>query len=96
MSATVNDSARPRRRWEFRTYKTGALAENGVAMNELAAFIYEACDGSNSLLEITRRVTDEYEIEAHEAIRDVRECIEDLLREDTLALDEEPYTEGRQ
>ena len=54
------------------------------ALNPVAAFVWRSIDGQRSAEELARLVAEEFEVEAAQALSDVREFIEELARADLL------------
>jgi len=68
------------------------ISEDGLAthvLNKTAAFIWELCDGKNGIDDIVASLRERFDVSEEEAITDVREIIDKLLRLEILKQDGE-------
>lgn len=79
-------NAKPTRQYEWREYRKGSLLENGLALNEIATFIWKLCDSKRAVKEIIKSICDQYEVDKQTAETEAIECIKELLDEDALKL----------
>lgn len=47
-------------------------------LNQTASFVWQQCDGKSSMMEIVRRLADEFDVEDDVATRDVADIIKKL------------------
>jgi PqqD family protein of HPr-rel-A system len=55
-------------------------------LNPTAAYVWEACDGENTIEEIARGLSEGYAIDVERALDDVREIIQGFQRAGLIAL----------
>lgn len=77
----IKFESKPVRQYEWRDYQKGSLTENGLALNETAAFIWGCCDGKTSVGEIVKKLVDEYEVDEKTAKSDTFDCLDLFLAE---------------
>lgn len=71
---------------EYKVYNKGILFNNGLALNETSSFIFLACDSKNTILDIAKKLTVEYDVSLDDAQLDVIECIK-ALAENKLVIE---------
>jgi hypothetical protein len=69
-----------------RTFKSGVLIDNGVALNPTAADIFLRCDGRTPIAEVVEGYRAAYGLDAATAEADVHAVLRDLLENDTIAV----------
>jgi hypothetical protein len=61
-------------------------------LNEVGARIWELIDGLRSVRDIAQAIVDEYEVDMDCAVQDVKEFIQELVRDGAVVLAERPGT----
>lgn len=69
---------------EYKIYNKGILFNNGLALNETSSFIFLACDSKNTILDIAKKLTVEYNVSLEEAQLDVIQCVEELTENELV------------
>lgn len=54
------------------------------SLNPVGTFIWERCDGNNTVVQIAEALASEYEVTLEEAARDCQEFIESLVEQGLL------------
>lgn len=72
---------RPLMLWEYRTYSKGSLLENGVVLNNTATFVYQECNGRNTVSDILSKLCENYDVKTNKAKRDLLVFIRNLIGE---------------
>jgi len=69
--------------------------ESGVyyTLNEEGRMLWEALDGENKLAEIRATILEQYEVDTGTIQKDLIEIMEDLIKEDLVEYDKNPYLE---
>jgi hypothetical protein len=64
------------------------LADTGqvLVLNEVGGRIWELADGSRTIAEIARILTDEYDVSEEQALRDVSEFVQQLIDKQVLTV----------
>lgn len=76
--------SKPKMLWEYRVYSKGSLLENGVVLNDTATFIYQECNGKNTVSDILLRLCDNYNINKETAKKDLLVVINNLIEETAI------------
>lgn len=70
---------------QYKVYGKGILFNNGLALNELAAFIFRNCIKCSSREEIADLIMKEYDIQdRNEVLSDVNNCLDDMIEQELL------------
>ena len=66
--------------------------ETGVyySLNEVGTRVWELCDGSCSVKDITRAICEQFEVQEEQAERNILELVSDLLEEGLVGIYENP------
>lgn len=78
--------SKPSKIQEWRSYPKGSLLENGLALNFTATYIWDSCNGINTVKDIAKKLAKKYEIDDKQAQIDTLECIVLLHKEGGLAI----------
>jgi len=60
------------------------------SLNEVGSRIWDLCNGTNNLNDITKIICEEFEVEEDTASKDVLEILNDFLQERLLKINESP------
>lgn len=60
------------------------------SLNEVGSKIWNLCDGTHNIKDITAAVCKEFEVEPGTAERDILEVMDDLVKEELLIIHENP------
>ena len=71
--------------------------ESGIyyTLNEEGRMLWEALDGKNKLAEIRATIMEHYEVDAGTIQKDLIEIMEDLIKEDLVEYDKNPFLESK-
>ena len=71
--------------------------ESGIyyTLNEEGRMLWEALDGENKLAEIRAKIMEQYEVDAGTIQKDLIEIMEDLIKEDLVEHDKNPFLEPK-
>ena len=72
--------------WEYRVYSKGSLLENGVVLNDTATFIYQKCNGKNTVSNILSKLYESYDIDVKTAKKDLLIVINGLINETAIKI----------
>ena len=69
--------------------------ESGIyyTLNEEGKMLWEALDGNNKLAEIRSKIMEHYEVDAVTIQKDLMEIMEDLIKENLVEYDKNPFLE---
>ncbi|HPD60978.1 MAG TPA: PqqD family protein [Thermodesulfobacteriota bacterium] len=69
--------------------------ESGIyyTLNEEGRVLWEALDGKNKLAEIPAKIMEQYDVDAGTIQKNLIEIMEDLLKEDLVEYDKNPFLE---
>lgn len=84
-----NDSLlknKPAMLWEYRVYSKGSLLENGVVLNDTATFVYQQCNGQNTVSDILSKLCKNYDIKTSRAKKDLLILIRSLINETAIRI----------
>lgn len=62
-------------------------------LNEVGSLVWELCDGSHTVAEIARRLTEEFEVDSTTAERDAADFISELAGRKLVLLDDSQETD---
>lgn len=79
-------NSKPTRQCEWREYKKGSLLENGLALNEMATFIWKLCEGKKTVKEMVELICDQYDVSHQIAETETIDCVRELLNEGAIKL----------
>lgn len=77
---------RPLMLWEHRTYSKGSLLENGVVLNDTATFVYQKCNGRNTVSDILLKLCGNYDVGKSRAQKDLLLLIKSLVDEAAIKI----------
>jgi len=96
MKNEVHERAKPRRKEDINQKRLDGetvLYDDGqqkvYSLNQVAAIIWELCDGQRSMREIAEEVAAVYEKDAREVADDVKGLIAEMAKMDLLSLQED-------
>ena len=71
--------------------------ESGIyyTLNEEGRMLWEALDGENKLAEIQATIMEQYEVDAGTIQKDLIEIMEDLIKENLVEHDKNPFLEPK-
>ena len=71
--------------------------ESGIyyTLNEEGRMLWEALDGENKLAEIRAKIMEHYEVDAGTIQKDLIEIMEDLIKENLVEHDKNPFLEPK-
>jgi len=72
--------------WEYRIYSKGSLLENGVVLNDTAIFVYQECNGDNTVSNILSKLCKNYNVKENRARRDLLTLIRSLINEGAIKI----------
>jgi len=72
--------------WEYRIYSKGSLLENGVVLNDTAVFVYQECNGNNTVSDILSKLCKNYNVKENRAKRDLLTLIRNLIKEEAIKI----------
>jgi len=72
--------------WEYRIYSKGSLLENGVVLNDTAIFVYQGCNGNNTVSNILSKLCKNYNVKENRARRDLLILIRSLINEGAIKI----------
>ena len=78
--------SKPKMLWEYRVYSKGSLLENGVVLNDTATFIYQECNGKNTVSDILSKLCENYNIDGKTAKKDLLVIINRLINETAIKI----------
>ena len=78
--------SKPKMLWEYRVYSKGSLLENGVVLNDTATFIYQKCNGKNTVSDILLKLYESYDIDRKTAKKDLLTVINSLINEAAIKI----------
>lgn len=65
------------------------------SLNKVGARLWALADGTKSIEELARIITDEFEISQSQAVSDVAELVEQLAKEDLVKVAESPKSNNK-
>jgi len=77
---------KPLMMWEYRIYSKGSLLENGIVLNETANFVYQKCNGNNTVSNILSKLCKNYDVKENRARRDLLAIIRSLINEGAIKI----------
>lgn len=72
--------------WEYRIYSSGSLLENGLVLNETANFVYQKCNGNNTVSNILSKLCKNYDVKEGRAKKDIIALIRSLINEGAIKI----------
>jgi len=72
--------------WEYRIYSKGSLLENGIVLNDTATFVYQECNGNNTISNILLKLCKNYNVKENRARRDLLTLIRSLINEEVIKI----------